>query len=136
MPARSPGCGWRYPGPERHIGFEDEAANRYTELLRQVLGGLGAPPAVWLYTPMALPLAEALVYDVMDALASFKGAPRELQLRQQQALRRADVVFTADVPPSGMDDRNRHARRNASWTASSASLGLRRIRHAVRYDGA
>jgi len=46
-----------------------------------------------------LPLAQALdpellVYDVMDDLAAFKGASPELVLRQRQALKRADVVFT------------------------------------------
>ncbi|HVE64908.1 MAG TPA: glycosyltransferase [Mycobacteriales bacterium] len=54
---------------------------------------------VWLYTPMALEIAEALgpellVYDVMDDLASFKGAPTGLQLLQRRLLERADVVFT------------------------------------------
>jgi hypothetical protein len=38
--------------------------------------------------------ARALVYDVMDDLASFLKAPQGLRLRQRRALTDADVVFT------------------------------------------
>jgi UDP-galactopyranose mutase len=53
----------------------------------------------WLYTPMALPLAEALgpdaiVYDCMDELSLFLGAPPELLSREAALLECADVVFT------------------------------------------
>ena len=53
----------------------------------------------WLYTPMALDLALAtgprgVVYDVMDDLASFAGAPPALRQRQDAALSAAAVVFT------------------------------------------
>ncbi|HJV08940.1 MAG TPA: hypothetical protein VJ653_04640, partial [Acidimicrobiales bacterium] len=70
----------------------------YAEAVQQLVG-TSSDRMVWLYTPMALDVASALrpstvVYDVMDDLASFKGAPAELRLRHLQALRRADVVFT------------------------------------------
>jgi UDP-galactopyranose mutase len=53
----------------------------------------------WLYTPMALPLArtlqpEAVVYDCMDQLAAFAGAPPELIRHEAELLEWADVVFT------------------------------------------
>lgn len=53
----------------------------------------------WLYTPMALPLAEALgpdatVYDCMDELSLFLGAPPELLSREAALLECADVMFT------------------------------------------
>jgi Glycosyltransferase len=53
----------------------------------------------WLYTPMALPLAEslapaAMVYDCMDELSLFKGAPPALLEREAELLTVADVVFT------------------------------------------
>ena len=56
-------------------------------------------PIVWFYTPMALPLAaqlspQACVYDCMDELSAFKGAPPELLPREAELLREADVVFT------------------------------------------
>lgn len=53
----------------------------------------------WFYTPMALPVARALeprarVYDCMDELSAFKGAPRQLITREAELLSLADVVFT------------------------------------------
>jgi UDP-galactopyranose mutase len=56
-------------------------------------------PVVWLYTPMALPVAQlftprAVVYDCMDELSAFRFAPPELVQREAQLLQWADVVFT------------------------------------------
>jgi UDP-galactopyranose mutase len=53
----------------------------------------------WLYTPMALPLALALdpqaaVYDCMDELSLFAGAPPELLAFEKQLLEFADLMFT------------------------------------------
>jgi UDP-galactopyranose mutase len=57
---------------------------------------------VWFYTPMLFPAIEQLepglvVYDAMDELSLFKGAPPELLPRERQLLDRADVVFTGGV---------------------------------------
>ncbi len=54
---------------------------------------------VWFYTPMALPMAEKLqpegiVYDCMDELSLFRGAPRELIDQETALFKAADVVFT------------------------------------------
>jgi len=53
----------------------------------------------WYYTPMALPFSQhldpaAIVYDCMDELSSFKGAPAILKDREAMLLRRADLVLT------------------------------------------
>jgi glycosyltransferase involved in cell wall biosynthesis len=53
----------------------------------------------WFYTPMALPIADALkpggiVYDCMDELSMFRGAPPELLDQETALFRSADVVFT------------------------------------------
>jgi len=54
----------------------------------------------WYYTPMALgstadlPPAVATVYDCMDELSAFSGAPDALLLRERQLFRLADLVFT------------------------------------------
>lgn len=53
----------------------------------------------WLYTPLALPLAQILdpdvmVYDCMDELSLFLGAPPELLSRETALLECADVMFT------------------------------------------
>jgi UDP-galactopyranose mutase len=56
-------------------------------------------PVLWFYTPMALPLADgirasAVVYDCMDELSLFQGAPPELLARERALIERADLVFT------------------------------------------
>lgn len=54
---------------------------------------------LWYYTPMAMgwtrhlkPLAT--IYDCMDELSAFKGAPPALREREVELFRRADLVFT------------------------------------------
>lgn len=54
---------------------------------------------LWFYTPMALPITRelsplAIVYDCMDELSGFKGAPPELLTREASLLDVANVVFT------------------------------------------
>jgi UDP-galactopyranose mutase len=54
---------------------------------------------LWYYTPMALNFSRQLVpaltvYDCMDELSLFKGAPVKLQELEQELLNRADLVFT------------------------------------------
>lgn len=56
-------------------------------------------PILWFYTPMALPLtagidASLVVYDCMDELSHFRGAPPELTQRESQLFAVADLVFT------------------------------------------
>lgn len=85
------------PGRERHMDFDDPAAADYADVLVALLG-TGVGRTVWLYTPLALPIAESLgpdvlVFDVMDDLASFAHAPPRLRERHRQALECATVVF-------------------------------------------
>ncbi|MFZ5893901.1 MAG: glycosyltransferase [Myxococcota bacterium] len=52
----------------------------------------------WYYTPMALPFTHELaplatIYDCMDQLSAFKGAPTCLTERESELFERADVVF-------------------------------------------
>jgi glycosyltransferase involved in cell wall biosynthesis len=56
-------------------------------------------PILWFYTPMALSLAAALpaclvVYDCMDELSAFQGAPGRLREFERELFARADLVFT------------------------------------------
>ncbi len=56
-------------------------------------------PVAWVYTPMMEPLLDAVapslvVYDCMDELSLFLGAPAELTQREEALLERADLVFT------------------------------------------
>jgi UDP-galactopyranose mutase len=54
---------------------------------------------LWYYTPMALQFSRHLapritVFDCMDELSAFKGAPQEMKDRESELLRLADIVFT------------------------------------------
>ena len=74
------------------------------EALRTLLDGFLkdhsiVEPVVWYYTPMMLGFsrhleAAAVVFDCMDELSHFKGAPPELVAREKELMAHADVVFT------------------------------------------
>lgn len=54
---------------------------------------------LWYYTPMALEFSRHLtpritVFDCMDELSAFAGAPAHMKDREAEMLRRADIVFT------------------------------------------
>jgi glycosyltransferase involved in cell wall biosynthesis len=56
-------------------------------------------PVLWYYTPMALEFtrdfhATTLVFDCMDELSAFAGAPPDLLALETELLARADLVFT------------------------------------------
>lgn len=81
-------------------------------LVQEVLAGpLGlrfADPVQWFYDPMAVPAfaghmgERAVVFDCMDQLSQFRGAPKELLRRERELLAIADVVF-AGGPKIGRD---------------------------------
>ena len=53
----------------------------------------------WYYTPMALDFTRhlrplAVIYDCMDELSAFKGAPQSLTQREGELFKMADLVFT------------------------------------------
>lgn len=85
-----------------HLG--SRAADEITTTLRSMTGDLVraeelGSPIVWVYTPMAEPLLDAVdaglvVYDCMDELSLFLGAPPELVRLETALLDRADLVFT------------------------------------------
>jgi glycosyltransferase involved in cell wall biosynthesis len=57
------------------------------------------PGILWFYNPLALPLAanlraEVIVYDCMDELTLFRGAPPALARWEAELFLRADLVFT------------------------------------------
>lgn len=110
-PGRTPGgqsvtvARLHYPSQEHYwIGHADERTQEtYEELLVDYLASKGIDqPLLWLYTPMAAPFVEVidprlLIYDVMDELSAFKGAPAELKEADRQLLREADLVFTGGL---------------------------------------
>ncbi len=70
------------------------------KLLDELLAGFsGAALATWYYTPMALKFSRHLtprvcIYDNMDELSAFAGAPSDVRSLEQELFDRCDVVFT------------------------------------------
>jgi len=81
-------------------GFHDDHIAMMSSLLHDHLDEHGLHVDVaWLYTPMALPLANAvgadcLVYDCMDELSAFRGAPLQLRQRESALMQQAALVLT------------------------------------------
>jgi UDP-galactopyranose mutase len=97
---------WDQPGikvavPYLPHGLSPEQADAaQAELLREMLEQHEiAEYILWYYTPMAIPCTEGLeplgvVYDCMDELSLFRGAPLPLLEREAKLLAAADLVFT------------------------------------------
>ena len=120
----------------------------YLDVLPGVLGAAAGNSDVWLYTPVALELAEklgprVLAYDVMDDLSAFADGGEEMARLHRVALDRADVVFaggrslhraaeagrgpgTVHLFPSGVE---------TAHYATSRSLRAERARPAAGYVG-
>ena len=88
--------------PRLPAGLRSEVARE--AVLRQMIDRLLTTESVrdyvlWYYTPMALEFTRHLrpsvtVFDCMDELSAFKGAPRELRELEAELFARADLVFT------------------------------------------
>jgi UDP-galactopyranose mutase len=103
---------WERSSPQPHVivlrprtpiaapGFNAEQLAALAPLMADLATELEDRRLVaWLYTPLALPLAQTLgpdvmVYDCMDELSLFLGAPPELLSREAALLECADVMFT------------------------------------------
>jgi len=81
-------------------GYHDDQLAVLKPLLQQLLLDEELEEyLVWFYTPMALPLLAdleplAVIYDCMDELSAFKGAPKQMRQRESALLKRADLVLT------------------------------------------
>lgn len=78
-------------------------------------------PILWYYTPMAMSWtrhlqAAATVYDCMDELSAFKGAPPALKEREAELFQRADLVFTGG---QSLYEVKRHQHKNVYAFPSS-----------------
>jgi UDP-galactopyranose mutase len=107
--------GWQLGQPARNIlvarprlsavrsRTPDDIGSATAELLENLLRAEAiANPVAWVYTPMAEALLDAVdpslvVYDCMDELSLFLGAPPELVRRESALLGRANLVFTGGV---------------------------------------
>jgi glycosyltransferase involved in cell wall biosynthesis len=88
-------------------------------------------PVLWYYTPMSGPFSEhldaaAVVYDCMDELSAFRGAPPVMVECERRLLERARVVFTGG---QSLYEAKRHQHANAHAFPSSVDVAhFRRAR--------
>jgi UDP-galactopyranose mutase len=95
-------CGVYVVVPRLTREFEGEGALHSVQ--REMIDRLFAEHNItehflWYYTPMAVAWSAhlkplATVYDCMDELSAFRGAPSSLKEREAELFRRADLVFT------------------------------------------
>ncbi len=117
-----------------------ETTTALRALLDQALAaeGTGRELILWFYTPMALDFATHLkpdltVYDCMDELSAFRGAPLRMLELEQALLNRADLVFTGGRSLFEAK-RNRHAQ--AFCFPSSIDAGHFRMARSPQPDPA
>jgi glycosyltransferase involved in cell wall biosynthesis len=78
---------------------DQERRRQVQSILAGPLGRVFDSPVQWFYDPMAVTAfaghleERAIVYDCMDELSLFRGAPAELVRRERELLAVADVVF-------------------------------------------
>ena len=79
---------------------------------------------LWYYTPMALAFTRhlkprAIIYDCMDELSAFSGAPTAMREHEEELLARADVVFTGG---QALYEYKRHCHPNVHAFPSSVDV--------------
>ena len=86
------------------MGSPAEFARQIRAAIRDAMATLGIErPLLWFYNPMDVDWAvgqfdeRGVVYDCMDELAQFRGAPPELIRREARLIEVADVVFTGGI---------------------------------------
>lgn len=81
------------------IGWESMTQELAPMLEDQFLEMGISDPILWFYSPMFIDIADTLsyskiVYDCMDELSAFLGAPQSLLSKEEKLLQLSDVVFT------------------------------------------
>jgi UDP-galactopyranose mutase len=121
--------------PGSLTGPEAVAAQR--TLLDRMLAAEGIRrPVLYYFTPLAFRSSDHLnaslvVYDCMDELSAFSGAPPEIAGSEQELLARADLVFTGGV---SLFEVKRHLHPNVHAFPSSVDVGHFARARALRFD--
>jgi UDP-galactopyranose mutase len=121
--------------PESLNGAEAEGAQR--ALLDRVLAAEGIrQPVLYYFTPWAFKFsdhvgASLVIYDCMDELSAFNGAPLEMAGLERALLARADVVFTGGV---SLFEAKRHLHPNIHAFPSSVDVAHFARARALRFD--
>jgi len=94
-----------------HVPAQEQSLPQVSASNQEIVRGLVGPFLTenrftrgirWHYAPMARYLADlcgspTVVYDCMDELSAFKGAPTELVLRERELMAEAHVMFTGGL---------------------------------------
>jgi glycosyltransferase involved in cell wall biosynthesis len=125
--------------PQLPAGTPPEETERLTRVLLDglVTDARVRDPIVWMYTPMALGFSRHLrrsltVYDCMDELTGFRGAPPILREREQELFRMADLVFTGGH--SLYEAKRAHHARVHAFPSSVDAAHFAKARSARRQD--
>jgi glycosyltransferase involved in cell wall biosynthesis len=116
-----------------------DQARTVRALLDGFLGQEGIDDFVaWYYTPMALSFTKHLrprlvVYDCMDELTGFAGAPPEMAFREAELLRRAQLVLTGG---QSLFEAKCHKHRNVHLFPSSVDAAHFRKARVLAHDRA
>ncbi|HEX6101698.1 MAG TPA: glycosyltransferase [Alphaproteobacteria bacterium] len=116
--------------PER-LSPEMIAAAQRALLDRHLAGESGRSLIFWHYTPMALAFNDHLrpdlrIYDCMDELSAFKGAPPQLMQLERRLFEKVDLVFTGG---QSLFEAKRHRHPSVHAFPSSIDAGhFRRAR--------
>ena len=103
-------------------------------VLDEPLGRKFESPVLWFYDPMAVTAflghmdEAAVVYDCMDELSKFRGAPPELVRRERELLDAADVVFAGG--PKMAKSKRRHNSNCHSYGCGVDIKHFGKARHA------
>lgn len=103
-------------------------------VLEEPLGRAYESPVLWFYDPMTVNAfvghmdEQAVVYDCMDELSKFKGAPPELVRRERELLDAADVVFAGG--PKMAKSKRRHNANCYSYGCGVDIKHFGKARHA------
>ncbi|GAB4021171.1 glycosyltransferase family 1 protein [Spirosoma koreense] len=87
----------------KHGTRHEDVIQQQREVVNQLIAQHGIQDFIsWYYTPMALSFSDHLrprltIYDCMDELSAFLGAPASLLDREKRLLAQADLVFTGGL---------------------------------------
>jgi UDP-galactopyranose mutase len=115
----------------------DEQTALQAEMLTQCLDAYGVGDFIlWCYTPMAVKFTHqlnpsAVVYDCMDELSAFAGAPPELTALERELFKKADVVFTGGHT---LYEAKRGAHHNVHAFPSSVDVAHFRQARTIQHD--
>jgi UDP-galactopyranose mutase len=136
--------------PDLPVGTDETTSFKVQrDMLRDFMSSTGIDdPVLWYYTPMARNFtrdidAAAIVYDCMDELSGFRGAPPGLRAAEKELFEVADLVFTGGRSlfeakqnhhpsvhcfPSSIDTRHfQRARSSSSDPSDQHAIGHPRI---------